>query len=57
MSPLDEFREQLFLSAGAAEPRVTSFSCSHVVDKENILPLVVTKGPSGTEFDFTYKNK
>ena len=39
MHPLSEFRDQLFLQAGAKIDRVMNFSCDHVVPGENILPL------------------
>ena len=32
------------------------FSCDHVVNKSNVLPLAISKGPSGKTFDFTSKN-
>ena len=39
MHPLSEFRDQLFLQAGAKPNRVVNFSCDHVVPGENILPI------------------
>lgn len=37
-------------------PKPMLFSCDHVVDKSNVLPLAIAKGPSGKTFDFTSKN-
>ena len=39
MQPLSEFRDQLFVQAGAEPSRVMHFGCDHVVPGENILPL------------------
>jgi len=55
MRPIAEFRDQLFISAGAEPSRVTHFSCDHVVPGENMLPLVLTSGPSGARLDFSFQ--
>ena len=39
MHPLSEFKDQLFIQAGAEPTRVMNFSCDHVVPGENILPI------------------
>jgi len=57
MHPLSEFRDQLFLQAGAKIDRVMNFSCDHVVPGENILPLVVKNGPSGKPLEFSFKTR
>lgn len=57
MAPMDEFKNQLFLAAGAEPDRVLGFSCTHVVPESNILPLVMTKGPGNSLMDFTFKNR
>jgi len=55
MRPIAEFRDQLFISAGADPSRVTHFSCDHVVPGVNMLPLVLNTGPSGAKLDFSYQ--
>jgi len=55
MRPIAEFRDQLFVSAGADPARVTHFSCDHVVPGENMLPLVINSGPSGARLDFSFQ--
>ena len=55
MQPLSEFRDQLFISAGASPQRVTHFSCDHVVPPANILPRVLCSGPTGARLDFTFQ--
>jgi chromosome transmission fidelity protein 1 len=55
MQPLDEFRVQLFMSAGATAERLTEFSCGHVIPPENILPIALAAGPSGKQLDFSYQ--
>ncbi|KAB7505816.1 putative ATP-dependent DNA helicase DDX11 [Armadillidium nasatum] len=57
MAPVDEFKQQLFLSAGASPDRIVEFSCDHVVPEQNVLALVVTTGPSSIPFDFTFKKR
>ncbi len=37
--------------------RVVTFSCGHVVPPSHILPLCVSKGPSGLPFNFTYAHR
>lgn len=54
MKPISEFKNQLF----ASHPeRVKDFSFSHVVPKENVLPLVVSSGPSNIKFSFNFTNR
>ena len=57
MNPLSEFRDQLFIGAGADPNRVVHFSCDHVVPGENVLPIVIRNGPSGKVLDFSYKSR
>jgi len=57
MRPLEEFREQLFHAAGAPPSRVSSFTCDHVVPGENLLPVVIPRGPSGVQLDFSYQHR
>ena len=57
MEPMSEFKEQLFMSAGAKEERIFTFSCDHVIPKENILTCILKSGPTGLEFEFNYQNR
>ncbi|XP_037306995.2 ATP-dependent DNA helicase DDX11 [Pungitius pungitius] len=57
MQPVSDFKQELLLSAGVGEERITEFSCGHVIPPENILPLVLCSGPSGQELDFTFQNR
>lgn len=57
MQPIDEFRDQLFVSAGAELSRIANFSCGHIVPPENVLPIVIKSGPSGKTLDFTFQNR
>jgi len=57
MQPLDEFRDQLFLSAGGTAERLTEFACGHVIPPENILPITLAAGPSGKQLDFSYQSR
>jgi len=55
MQPVEEFKQQLFIGAGADESRIMNFSCDHVVPGDHILPLVLSQGPSGVKLDFSYQ--
>ncbi|CAM9905430.1 unnamed protein product, partial [Ectocarpus sp. 12 AP-2014] len=55
MQPTGDLVRQLFSSV---EPsRVEVFSCGHVIPRENLLPLCVSKGPSGKTFNFTFHRR
>ena len=57
MQPVTEFRDQLFVAAGADTSRVMHFSCDHVVPASNILPRVLSCGPSGAKLDFSFQHR
>uniref|UniRef100_A0AAR2LTC6 ATP-dependent DNA helicase DDX11 n=1 Tax=Pygocentrus nattereri TaxID=42514 RepID=A0AAR2LTC6_PYGNA len=57
MQPVADFKEQLLLSAGVSEERISEFSCGHVIPPENILPIVLCAGPSGQELEFTFQTR
>ncbi|EFN75286.1 Probable ATP-dependent RNA helicase DDX11 [Harpegnathos saltator] len=57
MEPMSEFIDQLFLMAGATIDRIMTFSCDHVIPKENIISNVVMRGPTGIEFEFSFHNR
>ncbi|RLU18770.1 hypothetical protein DMN91_009127 [Ooceraea biroi] len=57
MEPMSEFTDQLFLMAGASPDRIMTFSCDHVIPKENIISNIVTRGPTGIEFEFNFQNR
>ena len=37
--------------------RLQTFSCGHIVPKENLIALPVAEGPGGVDFDFTYDKR
>ena len=57
MQPFFEFECQLFRAAGAERERVTTFSCGHVIPKEHVLSIALTRGPSNKELDFSWANR
>ena len=57
MAPMSEFTEQLFIAAGAAPERIVTFSCDHVIPRENIACSIITHGPTGIEFEFNFQNR
>ncbi|EPX75325.1 ATP-dependent DNA helicase Chl1 [Schizosaccharomyces octosporus yFS286] len=54
MSPLDDFIELLF---SESQSRIDEFSCGHIVPKENVLTLLLSKGPSQVPYEFSYQNR
>ncbi|KAJ8683934.1 hypothetical protein QAD02_019726 [Eretmocerus hayati] len=57
MEPMSEFKDQLFICAGAQPERIMTFSCDHVIPKENILTCILKSGPTGKEFEFNFQNR
>lgn len=57
MQPISEFKNDLFIKAGASEDRIVEFMCGHVIPKENILPMILCSGPSNQIFDFSYQER
>lgn len=57
MQPISEFTDQLFYLAGGVKERIFTFSCGHIIPPTSILPIIVSAGPSGKIFDFSYQNR
>ncbi|KAK2714186.1 hypothetical protein QYM36_008674 [Artemia franciscana] len=57
MRPISEFQHQLFGAAGIQPDQVKIFSFGHVIPAEQVLPVIVTKGPAGRVFEFSYGNR
>ena len=57
MQPIDEFKQQLFIAAGADAARISEFSCEHVVPGNHLLPLVMCTGPTGVQLDFSFQHR
>lgn len=57
MKPNAEFRDRLFIGAGAAAARIIEFSCDHIIPPENILPIAVTKGLNNEKLLFNFTNR
>ncbi|TYJ14007.1 hypothetical protein E1A91_A10G089100v1 [Gossypium mustelinum] len=55
LQPIEETRERLF--PWLPSDHLHFFSCSHIVPPESILPLAVSRGPSGRSFDFSYGSR
>lgn len=49
MQPVADVREQLFLAAGVPRDHITEFGCGHVIPPHNLLPLILTRGPTGLD--------
>lgn len=52
---MDDYVRHLFAYVDPA--RLKTFSCGHIIPKENLIALSVAKGPGGIDFDFTYEKR
>ncbi|GJQ82856.1 hypothetical protein Trydic_g2595 [Trypoxylus dichotomus] len=57
MKPVHEFRNRLFMNAGADASRIVEFSCDHIIPAENILPIIFARGPKQESLLFNYENR
>lgn len=57
MKPISEFKNRLFINAGAEPERIVEFACDHIIPAENILPIIVTKGAKNETLLFNYENR
>lgn len=55
MSPMGDYIRHLFAYVDPA--RLKTFSCGHIIPKENLIAVPVAKGPGGIDFDFTYDKR
>ncbi|KAH0609297.1 uncharacterized protein H6S33_012783 [Morchella sextelata] len=55
MEPMNDYMMHLF--PYLPKERIRTFSCGHVIPKENLVALPVSKGPSGREFEFTFEKR
>lgn len=52
---MDDYVRHLF--PYVSDERLTTWSCGHIIPKENLIVLPVTKGPQNVNFDFTYQKR
>uniref|UniRef100_A0A0D9WE08 Helicase ATP-binding domain-containing protein n=1 Tax=Leersia perrieri TaxID=77586 RepID=A0A0D9WE08_9ORYZ len=55
LQPIEETRLRLFPNLSPSN--IKFFTCNHIVPPESILPIAVTRGPSGMAFDFSYSSR
>jgi hypothetical protein len=55
LQPIEETRERLF--PWLPSNQLHFFSCGHIVPPESIMPIAVSRGPSGRSFDFSYSSR
>ncbi|KAG0454641.1 hypothetical protein HPP92_023623 [Vanilla planifolia] len=55
LQPIEETRVRLF--PALSTDQVHFFTCKHIIPPENILPIAVSCGPSGLNFDFSYNSR
>ncbi|WOL02168.1 hypothetical protein Cni_G10887 [Canna indica] len=55
LQPIEETRVRLFPQISLDQ--VHFYTCNHIVPPESILPIAVSCGPSGINFDFSYNSR
>ncbi|KAG9233062.1 helicase C-terminal domain-containing protein [Amylocarpus encephaloides] len=55
MSPFSDYTSHLFPYLPPSA--ITTLSCGHVIPKTNLVAWNLSRGPSGKEFEFTYKHR
>ncbi|XP_028771757.1 ATP-dependent DNA helicase DDX11-like isoform X2 [Neltuma alba] len=55
LQPTEETRERLF--PWLPPNQLHFFSCGHIVPPQSIMPIAVSRGPSGRSFDFSYSSR
>ncbi|KAI9107909.1 hypothetical protein K1719_021245 [Acacia pycnantha] len=55
LQPIEETRERLL--PWLPQNQLHFFSCGHIVPPQNIMPIAVSRGPSGRSFDFSYSSR
>ncbi|KAL2338079.1 hypothetical protein Fmac_012525 [Flemingia macrophylla] len=55
LQPIEETRERLF--PWLPPNRLHFFSCGHIVPPDSIMPIAVTRGPTGRSFDFSFSSR
>ncbi|KAL4286491.1 hypothetical protein AHAS_Ahas19G0091500 [Arachis hypogaea] len=55
LQPIEETRERLF--PWLPPNQLHFFSCGHIVPPDSIMPIAVSRGPSGRFFDFSYSSR
>lgn len=55
MAPLSDFRTQLVPTLPM--DRFTTFSCGHIIPRENLLGAIVHCGPRGNPFEFRFESR
>ncbi|KAF7843340.1 ATP-dependent DNA helicase DDX11 [Senna tora] len=55
LQPTEETRERLF--PWLPPNQLHFFSCGHIVPPQSIMPIAVSRGPSGRTFDFSYSSR
>ncbi|RZC00678.1 ATP-dependent DNA helicase DDX11 isoform X1 [Glycine soja] len=55
LQPIEETRERLF--PWLPPNQLHFFSCGHIVPPDSIMPIAVTRGPTGRSFDFSFSSR
>lgn len=57
MKPFEDYINQLFRPLNIPEDRIVTFSCDHVIEKENLIAIGCGHGPTKGELSFTFSNR
>ncbi|RDY04748.1 ATP-dependent DNA helicase DDX11, partial [Mucuna pruriens] len=55
LQPIEETRERLF--PWLPPNQLHFFSCGHIIPPDSIMPIAVTRGPTGRSFDFSFSSR
>ena len=57
MKPFEDYINQLFKPLNIPNEKILTFSCDHVIGKNNLLALACSKGPTNVELNYTFANR
>jgi hypothetical protein len=53
---MSDFMQQL-IGNKVPDNKVKLFTCSHIIPDENLLTLILDRGPTNVEFEFSWENR
>ncbi|KAJ6222187.1 hypothetical protein RDWZM_000732 [Blomia tropicalis] len=57
MKPFEDYIQQLFKPLGIPDERILTFSCDHVIEKDNLIAIGCRNGPNNLELNYTFSNR
>lgn len=56
LQPVADITQQL-IGNSVPQYKIKHFVCSHIIPEENLLTLILDRGPTNVEFEFTWENR